>query len=37
MKPTADNVAQAFYAYLEHRVSWEHFKRVRDEFLEVEN
>jgi hypothetical protein len=31
-----DLVAQCFYAYLDKRVSWEHFKRVYNEFLGVE-
>lgn len=27
--------AQAVYAFLDHRVSWEHCQRVKAEYLEV--
>ena len=38
LKPLdSSQVAQVFYAYLDHRVSWEQFKKVYNEFLGVEN
>lgn len=36
MMDQCDMVAQAFYAYLDKRVSWEHFKQVYGKFLEGE-